>query len=172
MAIYRPLLAITLGDPAGIGPEIVVKALADPALYRLCRPLLVGDAAGLVDPCTGEGIHHAVVSARLAAQALERHLTTPDSAPLSAYETLVDTTLMPEIQRAKAFGRLFDLSPRICIGALKRSSGLWNVACRLCRGETTYVAEGKRLGPLEFILDRMARQPYKPIRKVASVRMR
>ena len=123
------------------------------------RALLVGDAAGLFDPCTGEGIHHAVVSARLAAQVLERHLATPEGTPLSDYETLVDATLMPEIQRAKAFGRIFDLSPRIFLGALKRGSRLWNIACRLCRGETTYVAEGKRLGPLEFILDRMARQP-------------
>ena len=31
--IIRPVLAITLGDPAGVGPEIIVKALADPAVY-------------------------------------------------------------------------------------------------------------------------------------------
>ena len=39
----RPLLAITMGDPAGIGPEIVLKALADPVLTERCRPLVVGD---------------------------------------------------------------------------------------------------------------------------------
>ncbi|HZU06015.1 MAG TPA: 4-hydroxythreonine-4-phosphate dehydrogenase PdxA [Chloroflexota bacterium] len=43
----RPLLAITMGDPAGIGPEVVLKALADPQLYALCRPLVVGSAAML-----------------------------------------------------------------------------------------------------------------------------
>lgn len=47
MTIRRPLLAITLGDPAGIGPEIIVKALSAPVLYELCRPLLVGDARTL-----------------------------------------------------------------------------------------------------------------------------
>lgn len=41
----RPLLAITLGDPAGIGPEICVKALADPAVTEACRPVLYGDAS-------------------------------------------------------------------------------------------------------------------------------
>jgi 4-hydroxythreonine-4-phosphate dehydrogenase len=41
----RPLLAITIGDAAGIGPEIVVKALARPAVQQLCRPLIVGDVA-------------------------------------------------------------------------------------------------------------------------------
>lgn len=39
----RPLLAITQGDPAGIGPEVVLKALArHPGLYTRCRPLVVG----------------------------------------------------------------------------------------------------------------------------------
>src|SRR5207245_4755935 len=40
-----PLMAITLGDPAGVGPEIVLKAAADPETFRLCRPLAVGSAA-------------------------------------------------------------------------------------------------------------------------------
>jgi 4-hydroxythreonine-4-phosphate dehydrogenase len=33
-----------MGDPAGIGPEIIVKALGDPAIFEYCRPLIVGDA--------------------------------------------------------------------------------------------------------------------------------
>ncbi len=40
----RPLLAITMGDPAGIGPEVVVAALAKPAVRGACRPLVLGDA--------------------------------------------------------------------------------------------------------------------------------
>ena len=39
----RPTIIITMGDPAGIGPEIAVKALSNPAIYSLCRPLIVGD---------------------------------------------------------------------------------------------------------------------------------
>ena len=39
-----PLVAITMGDPAGIGPEIALKALADERVQRACRPLLVGSA--------------------------------------------------------------------------------------------------------------------------------
>jgi 4-hydroxythreonine-4-phosphate dehydrogenase len=39
----RPLLAITLGDPAGIGPEVVLKALAHPDVYARSRPLVIGD---------------------------------------------------------------------------------------------------------------------------------
>ena len=37
-------IGITLGDPAGIGPEISIKAFAKKALYERCQPLLVGDA--------------------------------------------------------------------------------------------------------------------------------
>ena len=39
----KPAIAITMGDPCGIGPEVVVKALADPRVYASCRPLVVGN---------------------------------------------------------------------------------------------------------------------------------
>ncbi|HZG67795.1 MAG TPA: 4-hydroxythreonine-4-phosphate dehydrogenase PdxA, partial [Herpetosiphonaceae bacterium] len=39
----RPLLAITTGDPAGIGPEVTLKALAEGDVYSWCRPLVLGD---------------------------------------------------------------------------------------------------------------------------------
>ena len=38
----KPILAITMGDPAGVGPEISVKALAKSEVYGYCRPLVVG----------------------------------------------------------------------------------------------------------------------------------
>ncbi|MBN9510541.1 MAG: 4-hydroxythreonine-4-phosphate dehydrogenase PdxA [Alphaproteobacteria bacterium] len=46
-ATALPLIAITMGDAAGIGPEVIMKALAEPAARTLCRPLVVGDAARL-----------------------------------------------------------------------------------------------------------------------------
>ena len=44
----RPVIAITMGDAAGVGPEIIVKALAHADLYDRCRPLVIGDAARLI----------------------------------------------------------------------------------------------------------------------------
>ena len=41
----KPILGITMGDPASIGPEITVKALSDPAIYEKCLPIIIGDAA-------------------------------------------------------------------------------------------------------------------------------
>jgi 4-hydroxythreonine-4-phosphate dehydrogenase len=40
----KPIIAITMGDPASIGPEIAVKALLNEEVHAICRPLLVGDA--------------------------------------------------------------------------------------------------------------------------------
>ncbi|HKT34423.1 MAG TPA: 4-hydroxythreonine-4-phosphate dehydrogenase PdxA [Nitrospira sp.] len=39
-----PLLGITMGDPAGIGPEVIVKALAGTAVRRVCSPLVIGSS--------------------------------------------------------------------------------------------------------------------------------
>ena len=43
----RPIIAVTMGDPAGIGPEIVMRALAHREVYDQCRPLVVGDLSRL-----------------------------------------------------------------------------------------------------------------------------
>ncbi len=41
---YKPIIGITMGDPASIGPEIAIKALLEKEIYDTCRPVLVGDA--------------------------------------------------------------------------------------------------------------------------------
>jgi 4-hydroxythreonine-4-phosphate dehydrogenase len=43
----RPIVGITMGDAAGIGPEIIVKALEVPEVYEISRPLVIGDARRL-----------------------------------------------------------------------------------------------------------------------------
>jgi 4-hydroxythreonine-4-phosphate dehydrogenase len=40
-----------MGDPVGVGPEILVLALADAALYQVCRPLILGDLGALERAC-------------------------------------------------------------------------------------------------------------------------
>lgn len=39
----KPVIGITMGDAAGIGPEIIVKALAHPSVYEICKPVVIGD---------------------------------------------------------------------------------------------------------------------------------
>jgi len=43
----RPIIAITMGDPSGVGPEIIVKALQSPDVAQLCVPLVIGDRLAL-----------------------------------------------------------------------------------------------------------------------------
>src|SRR5512133_3060934 len=52
----RPRVGITVGDPAGIGPEIAVKAAADPRVLDVCQPILYGphDPASLSRFTIGE----------------------------------------------------------------------------------------------------------------------
>jgi 4-phospho-D-threonate 3-dehydrogenase / 4-phospho-D-erythronate 3-dehydrogenase len=52
----RPRLAITMGDAAGVGPEIVMKALAHPDVYARCRPFVVGDVARLAQAAKLAGV--------------------------------------------------------------------------------------------------------------------
>ncbi len=41
----RPVLGVTMGDPAGVGPEIIARAAAEPAVRAACRPVVIGAAA-------------------------------------------------------------------------------------------------------------------------------
>jgi 4-hydroxythreonine-4-phosphate dehydrogenase len=63
-----PVIAITLGDPAGIGPEVIAKTLRDPRLPKGFRFVVLGKKSG-------RGIHPGILSpttARAAVQALEQ----------------------------------------------------------------------------------------------------
>jgi 4-phospho-D-threonate 3-dehydrogenase / 4-phospho-D-erythronate 3-dehydrogenase len=45
--VSLPIIGITMGDPAGVGPEVIIKALAQGSPYAVCRPLVIGDAKRL-----------------------------------------------------------------------------------------------------------------------------
>ena len=40
----KPLIGITMGDPAGVGPELCLKAAIDPAVGEICGPVIYGDS--------------------------------------------------------------------------------------------------------------------------------
>ncbi|MFC4768079.1 4-hydroxythreonine-4-phosphate dehydrogenase PdxA [Effusibacillus consociatus] len=47
MSIAKPIIAITMGDGAGVGPEIIIKALQDQEMYEISAPFVIGDAKRL-----------------------------------------------------------------------------------------------------------------------------
>jgi 4-hydroxythreonine-4-phosphate dehydrogenase len=63
----KPVIAITTGDPFGIGPEICLKAASLPEVLEVCRPLLIGDRAHLLREARGGGPGGAVAPASGAA---------------------------------------------------------------------------------------------------------
>ena len=65
--MYRPLIGVSVGDPAGIGPEITAKALSLPEIYELCRPLVVAEAEMMREAVRFSGLSqqiHAISSPR------------------------------------------------------------------------------------------------------------
>ena len=58
-----PLIAITMGDPAGVGPEIIVKALDSGQIRAICRPIVIGD--GTVMDKTIDSLHSRIKLRRI-----------------------------------------------------------------------------------------------------------
>lgn len=100
--------------------------------------LLVGDAAGLVDPLTCEGLSHALASARLAAMALDEGLGTNELAERRYRETIA-AEIQPELALARTLARLVFGAPRLRDLLFRwRGASLAEAVCRLIAGETTY----------------------------------
>jgi flavin-dependent dehydrogenase len=116
--------------------------------------LLVGDAAGLVDAFTGEGIFAAIRSGQLAAAAVRAALAAgrPD---LADYEARIDAELMPELLEARRFLRIFNRFPHVFWRLLRDNDRFWRAFCRVLRGEKAYAAIRRKLGPVEPLLDRL-----------------
>ena len=120
------------------------------------RALLVGDAAGLCDPLTGEGIYYAIRSAQLAAQVIEDCLTNT-RAELDNYQEAVDRELLSELRIARVLSRLFVRFPHLAFEMLKRSDRAWKTECGLLSGELKYSNVKDRAGGFKGIFSRLLR---------------
>jgi len=70
-----PLLGITMGDPAGIGPEVCAKALDVPQIYSLCKPLVIGDAKVMHDAVSFSGLSLSTNTVQKPSEGLFHHGT-------------------------------------------------------------------------------------------------
>ncbi len=57
-----PTIGITMGDPVGIGPEIVIKALNNQKLYTICKPVIIGDSSVLKQALTFLNFNHMIIN--------------------------------------------------------------------------------------------------------------
>jgi geranylgeranyl reductase family protein len=139
-------------DPSALrdvrGHRLPMRRIGAPAGRG--RVLVAGDAAGLVDPLSGDGIYEAFVSARLAAQAILE-------GRLDAYETALAAALDRHAQASWAAKRALERSPRSCLWAL-RAPGVFEAVAGLLRGELAHPNEARRLArPPLRALARLAR---------------
>ncbi|WP_431907356.1 4-hydroxythreonine-4-phosphate dehydrogenase PdxA [Nonomuraea jabiensis] len=65
-----PIIAVTMGDGAGVGPEVIVGALQDPHVAELCRPVVIGDAGRLRQAAGILGIDTEIVAIDTVAEAV------------------------------------------------------------------------------------------------------
>jgi len=120
------------------------------------RGLLLGDAAGLLDPLTGEGIYYAVRSAQIAAPIISRRLED-GTVDLSLYQKALAEEILPELKAARALARLFAWFPGLYFNEMEKRPRLWGAACRLLRGEETYISLKKRLRGFQLVFDLLSR---------------
>lgn len=117
--------------------------------------LLVGDAAGLVDPLSGEGIHMALTSAHMAADAVQAYLSGAQL-DLFSYQRAVEGRLQPELEISRQLQELFHFAPVPYLALMRRSQRFWYLFCRLIRGDYTYETMLRRLGPLRHAMSYFA----------------
>jgi len=109
------------------------------------RVMLVGDAAGLVDPLTGEGIYGAIYSGRAAAVAAER-LIAGKVADLSGYENELAGELLPDLAVGRYLHGLFHVSPKLFFNLARRGESIWGLVSDLLAGKRSYLHIKRRLG--------------------------
>ena len=141
---------------------VSADALADVRGYRLPlrgagdvaaagRVVLVGDAAGLVDPLSGDGLYEALASARLAADAIAA-LLAGRAATVEPYRAALERALGGHSTASWTAKRALERFPRLTF-TLVRAPFVWPFVDRLVRGELREPSEARGLarGPLRAI---------------------
>lgn len=91
----RPIIAMTMGDAAGVGPEVIMKSLTHAELYEKCRPLVIGDAERLRE------------AGRIVGSRLEVHSLVEDELDRASYRLgTVDCIDLKLIPRDLPWGKL------------------------------------------------------------------
>jgi geranylgeranyl reductase family protein len=139
-------------DPGALwevrGHRLPMRPLGSPTVRGLV--LLVGDAAGLVDPLSGDGIYEAFVSARLASEAVLAG--RPEE-----YEAALAVALDRHAAASWKAKRVADRFPRVCLWAV-RAPGVFDAVAGLLRGDLAHPSEARgRARPPLRALSRLAR---------------
>ncbi len=131
------------------GHQIPLRKIGSPIVNG--PALLVGDAGGLADPLSREGIYHAIRSAQLAAPVVVENLLG-DAVDLSDYQRAVERELTPDRLAAEALLKILSWTPDIAFRILQRFQRPWNAGCLMLRGELDWARVIAKAGPLGKLL--------------------
>ena len=135
----------------------------DSPLY-VGRTAFLGDAAGLIDPLSGEGIGNAIHSAQLAA-ARTLPILNGSTDSYEQYQQAIEAELEPDLRAARQLQALFHLTPYPYVKLLAKSSRFWRAFCKIVRGESTYKQYQAQAGPLRPLITAAARAAALPQRR-------
>ena len=133
----RLLTQLGLGEQAFPLAAHLVPHRVTPRPITKGRVLLVGDAAGLADFWTGEGIFFALQSAHLAARQILRFFRG-EAGALPDYQVQVDREITPELTAGYHFSKLFNYLGPLAFRGLRRYDYPWEVFCRVMRGDRSF----------------------------------
>jgi len=127
-----------------------IPVRVEKSLFHNGRVLVAGDAAGLTDPLTGEGIYYAVRSGRLAAAASLKFLQS--AAPsLASYTEAVNDELISELLEAKRIKYLFNTVPLKIHRLVRDNDRVWRAFGKVLRGERWYADVRKGFGKWKML---------------------
>jgi len=116
MTIYnKPIIAITMGDPSGIGPEIIIKALQSPEIAKICTPLVIGDRLALERALVVCG---SALKIHETAAAVDARSVPDGSIPLLVLSHLAESDMpygAPSVAAGDAVYRYICCAARLCL---------------------------------------------------------
>lgn len=107
---------------------------------------LIGDAAGLTDYWTGEGIYYALKSAELAALQIGNSFSGENNVNI-IYENLVNKFILPELVTSYNFSRIFNFITPVAFNMIRDYEYPWDIFCRIMRGDRTFLEIKRQFRP-------------------------
>ncbi|MGZ3678005.1 MAG: geranylgeranyl reductase family protein [Ktedonobacterales bacterium] len=115
------------------------------------RGLLVGDAAGLLEPFTGEGIGYAIRSGQIAGRTVGSFLNGEFDS-LDVYTSRLDSEIMPDLADAQRFVKIFNRFPSLFFRLIRDNDYVWEAICLILRGERSFQDINRKLGVFRYLL--------------------
>jgi len=118
--------------------------------FHAGRILVAGDAAGLTDPLTGEGIYYAVKSGAWAAEAISAELRDHTTG-LNTYSRVISTRLISELKEADRVMWIFNTFPKRIHRLVRDNERVWGAFGKVLRGDRNYHDVSRGFGRLAFL---------------------